>query len=44
MMAKFVNGVLGGPLPFDRRDWIVDRCGKEVRYIIDLLQCRGADW
>lgn len=22
-------------LPFDRHDWIVDRCGKEVRYIID---------
>ena len=21
--------------PFDRHDWIVDRCGKEVRYIID---------
>ena len=33
--AKFVNGVLGGPLPFDRHDWIVDRCGKEVRYVID---------
>ena len=23
------------PEPFDRHDWIVDRCGKEVRYIID---------
>lgn len=22
-------------MPFDRHDWIVDRCGKEVRYIID---------
>lgn len=22
-------------LPFDRHDWYVDRCGKEVRYIID---------
>lgn len=22
-------------LPFDRHDWIVDRCGKEVRYVID---------
>lgn len=21
--------------PFDRHDWVVDRCGKEVRYIID---------
>ena len=23
------------PKPFDRHDWTVDRCGKEVRYIID---------
>lgn len=23
------------PRPFDRHDWTVDRCGKEVRYIID---------
>jgi len=23
------------PLPFDRHDWIVDRGGKEVRYVID---------
>ena len=22
-------------LPFDRHDWIVDRCGKHVRYVID---------
>lgn len=22
-------------LPYDRHDWIVDRCGKDVRYIID---------
>lgn len=35
MKARFVNGVLGGPLPFDRHDWVVDRCGKEVKYIID---------
>ncbi|TPX31101.1 holocytochrome-c synthase [Synchytrium microbalum] len=21
--------------PFDRHDWVVDRCGKEVRYVID---------
>lgn len=25
----------GFPKPFDRHDWIVDRCGKEVRYVID---------
>lgn len=23
------------PEPFDRHDWIVDRCGTEVRYVID---------
>jgi len=27
---------VGGPVPFDRHDWWVDRCGKEVRYIIDF--------
>ena len=23
------------PLPFDRHDWVVDRCGTDHRYIID---------
>lgn len=22
--------------PFDRHDWLVDRCGREVRYVIDF--------
>lgn len=26
----------GGLAPFDRHDWVVDRCGKEVRYVIDF--------
>ncbi|XP_063056064.1 holocytochrome c-type synthase-like [Engraulis encrasicolus] len=26
---------MGNELPFDRHDWIVNRCGKEVRYVID---------
>lgn len=26
----------GGLEPFDRHDWVVDRCGREVRYIIDF--------
>ncbi|KAI1883094.1 hypothetical protein AGOR_G00241700 [Albula goreensis] len=26
---------MGYELPFDRHDWIVNRCGQEVRYIID---------
>lgn len=30
-----IRNFLGYELPFDRHDWIVDRCGKEVRYIID---------
>lgn len=31
-----VRSWLGGPLPFDRHDWYVNRCGTEVRYIIDF--------
>jgi cytochrome c heme-lyase len=27
--------LMGYTAPFDRHDWIVDRCGTEVRYIID---------
>ncbi|OWA54015.1 Cytochrome c-type heme lyase [Hypsibius exemplaris] len=30
-----VRSWMGYELPFDRHDWIVDRCGEEVRYIID---------
>jgi len=32
--ARF-RAALGYGLPFDRHDWIVDRGGREVRYIID---------
>lgn len=31
-----LQGWLGGQLPFDRHDWWVDRCGREVRYVIDF--------
>ncbi|KAF5300253.1 hypothetical protein FQR65_LT09208 [Abscondita terminalis] len=30
-----IRNLMGYELPFDRHDWIVDRAGKEVRYIID---------
>lgn len=30
-----IRQLLGYELPFDRHDWIIDRNGKEVRYIID---------
>lgn len=29
-------------LPFDRHDWIVNRCGKEVRYVIDYYDAGAA--
>lgn len=30
-----IRNLMGYELPFDRHDWIVDRCGKDVRYVID---------
>lgn len=33
--ARLLN-ILGYKLPFDRHDWVVDRCGKEVRYVVDF--------
>lgn len=33
--AKVFHALGWANLPFDRHDWTVDRCGKEVRYIID---------
>ncbi|CAG8732483.1 35565_t:CDS:2, partial [Racocetra persica] len=33
--ARLFN-LLGYKLPFDRHDWVVDRCGKQVTYVIDF--------
>ncbi|GBG32467.1 Cytochrome c-type heme lyase [Hondaea fermentalgiana] len=33
-----VRSWFGYAKPFDRHDWIVDRCGTEVRYVIDFYQ------
>ncbi|XP_074156115.1 holocytochrome c-type synthase [Sminthopsis crassicaudata] len=30
-----IRSWMGYELPFDRHDWIVNRCGTEVRYVID---------
>ncbi|XP_063795909.1 holocytochrome c-type synthase isoform X3 [Pseudophryne corroboree] len=30
-----IRSWMGYELPFDRHDWIVNRCGQEVRYVID---------
>ncbi|KAI0205581.1 cytochrome c/c1 heme-lyase [Astrocystis sublimbata] len=43
--ARF-NTFLGYQAPFDRHDWVVDRCGQEIEYIIDFYAGRatfGAD-
>ncbi|KAJ3187776.1 hypothetical protein HDU85_006169 [Gaertneriomyces sp. JEL0708] len=31
-----IRSFLGYTLPFDRHDWTVDRCGKQVTYVIDF--------
>lgn len=39
--ARMLNAV-GYKLPFDRHDWYVDRCGQEVRYVIDFYNAKGS--
>lgn len=41
--ARIRHWIYGYPLPFDRHDWIIDRCGKEVRYIIDYYDGGAVD-
>lgn len=36
------NILLGYQRPFDRHDWVVDRCGTKVRYVIDYYTGRTA--
>lgn len=31
-----LNTLLGYTAPFDRHDWVVDRCGTKVEYVIDF--------
>lgn len=31
-----INTLLGYQPPFDRHDWVVDRCGTQVEYVIDF--------
>ncbi|KAI0019396.1 cytochrome c/c1 heme-lyase [Xylariomycetidae sp. FL0641] len=35
-----LNTWLGYQAPFDRHDWVVDRCGTEVEYVIDFYAGR----
>lgn len=36
--AWFYHKLMGGIRPFDRHDWTVERCGREVRYVIDYYE------
>ncbi|ETE71144.1 Cytochrome c-type heme lyase [Ophiophagus hannah] len=38
-----IRSWMGYELPFDRHDWIVDRCGTQVRYIIDYYDGGNVD-
>jgi cytochrome c heme-lyase len=31
-----MNTWLGYTAPFDRHDWVVDRCGTRIEYVIDF--------
>jgi cytochrome c heme-lyase len=35
-----LNTMLGYAAPFDRHDWVVDRCGTRVEYLIDFYAGR----
>ena len=40
--ARILSWLGMAPKPFDRHDWIVDRCGREVRYVIDYYHAPHA--
>ncbi len=35
-----LNTLLGYTAPFDRHDWVVDRCGTRIEYVIDFYAGR----
>lgn len=37
------NILMGYHPPFDRHDWVVDRCGKKVDYVIDFYSGKGSE-
>lgn len=36
--AWWLSSVWGYQKPFDRHDWVVDRCGTKVEYVIDFYE------
>ena len=43
MVESVVLNLLRYEYPFDRHDWIVDRCGRDVRYVIDYYDGGSVD-
>ncbi|KAK2196810.1 Holocytochrome c-c1 synthase [Babesia duncani] len=43
LRARF-NTLIGYKPPYDRHDWTVDRCGKQIRYIIDFYEGQNANY
>jgi len=37
-----INTWLGYAAPFDRHDWVVDRCGTRIEYVIDFYAGKPA--
>ncbi|KAH8108144.1 cytochrome c/c1 heme-lyase [Cristinia sonorae] len=37
----YLKTLLGYTAPFDRHDWVVDRCGSRMRYVIDFYTGRN---
>ncbi|KAG5927058.1 hypothetical protein E4U42_002645 [Claviceps africana] len=37
-----INTILGYTAPFDRHDWVIDRCGTRIDYVIDFYAGRPA--
>lgn len=35
-----INTIFGYSAPFDRHDWVIDRCGTRVDYVIDFYAGR----
>ncbi|PHH60137.1 hypothetical protein CDD81_2095 [Ophiocordyceps australis] len=36
-----LNTILGYTAPFDRHDWVIDRCGTRIEYVIDFYAGRS---
>ena len=41
LKSRFLSWLRISPRPFDRHDWYVDRCGTEVKYVIDYYKSKG---